>query len=208
MNTASAHDDDAQAQAQLEALRRNGGSLADPARFRYLEALARRVDAQPEPVRRLLQARLQAGVADYAARVSDEAACAPRRITRKPEASPLVLLNRALREGRPDAAGTPGDEELASARRFRTAWDAQRALEKLERALAHKPAQAGPLNSHALLLQSLELMRTLSPHYLRQFLLHAETLLWLAAAGEQSAEQPNARKKGAKAKPVRARQKK
>jgi hypothetical protein len=59
--------------------------------------------------------------------------------------------------------------------------------------LSNKPAQPGPLNSHALLLQAMELMRTLSPHYLRHFLLHAETLLWLDDA---------------KARPVRARRRK
>jgi hypothetical protein len=201
MNIPPAHDDDAAAQVQLHALRRSGGWRADPARFRMLEALARRIDAQPEAVRRLLQAKLQAGVAEYTARVNHEASFAPARIVRKAEASPLARLNRALREARPDAGSAPGGEELASARRFRNTWDAQRALEKLQRALAHKPAQPGPLNSHALLLQSLELMRALSPHYLRHFLLHAETLLWLSDAGEQrSGEQPNARKKGRKSK--------
>jgi hypothetical protein len=163
------------------------------ARSRYLKALARRVDAQPEAVRRILAARLQAGLAEHAARGSDQAAPAPRRVVPKAQASPLAELNRALRESRPDAGIALGGDELASARRFRAAWDAQRAVEKLDRALANKPAQAGPLNSHALLLQSMELMRSLSPHYLRQFLLHAETLLWL------SDTQP---------KPVRARKRK
>ncbi len=150
------------------------------ARSRMLQALARRIDAQPEAVRCILQARLEAGLAECAARERDPASSAPGRITRKPGASPLAELNRALREARPDPGVAPGGEELASARRFRAAWDAQRALEKLERALSNKPAQPGPLNSHALLLQSMELMRTLSPHYLRHFLVHAETLLWLA----------------------------
>lgn len=207
MNTTPAHEA-AAAHAQLESLRRSGVWRTDPARFRYLEALARRVDAQPEQVQQLLRARLQAGIAQYAARVSREAPSAPRRVVRKTEASPLVELNRALRQARGDADNEPGAEELASARRFRNAWDAQRALEKLEHALAHKPAQAGPLNSHALLLQSLELMRALSPHYLRQFILHAETLLWLQAAGEQRSQEQRAKKKDTTGKPVRARQKK
>jgi hypothetical protein len=171
----------------------NAPATHDRARSRMLQALARRIDAQPEAVRRILQARLEARLAECGAHQSDPAAPAPRRATRKTAASPLAELNRALREARPDADIAPGGEELTSARRFRAAWDAQRALEKLERALSNKPAQPGPLNSHALLLQAMELMRTLSPHYLRHFLLHAETLLWLDDA---------------KARPVRARRRK
>lgn len=160
-------------EAQLEALRRSGGWRADPVRFRYLESLAARTGAQPEPVRRILQARLHDGLRAYAAHAEAAAPPPRRRAPGKPDDTPLAVLNRTLREARPDV-------ELASARRFRSAWDAQRALEKLERALAQKPLQPGPLNSHALLLQSLELMGGLSPQYLRQFVLHVETLLWLA----------------------------
>ena len=38
---------------------------------------------------------------------------------------------------------------------------------------------AGPLNSHRLVLRSLEMMRTLSPHYLQHFLSQMDTLLAL-----------------------------
>ena len=194
---------------QLHALRRNGGWRVDPARFHYLEALARRADAQREPVRKLLEAKLLAGIAEFAARVSDGRVAgepAPRRATRETPASPLADLNRALRKARPDA-DPARDDELASVRRFRAAWDAQRAIEKLDRALAQKPAQPGPLNSHALLLQSLEAMRSLSPDYLRHFLLHAETLLWLASGGEKG-EQPAAKRDSAPRRVARARPKK
>jgi hypothetical protein len=173
---------------ELEALRANGDWRADPARFRFLEALARRAHAQPEPVRRLVEARLQAAIAEYVSRHAENVPEARRRTAVRAEVSPLGELNRTLRQSRPDAPAA--GEELASARRFRKAWDAQRALQKLELALARKPEQPGPLNSHALLLQSLELMRALSPQYLRHFLVHAETLLWL---GETTARPKPAR---------------
>ena len=70
----------------------------------------------------------------------------------------------------------------ARARRFRQAWTRRRSLEQVQRAVARAPANAGPLNSHALVLQSLELMRELSPDYLRRFLVHVEALQWLDAA--------------------------
>lgn len=178
-----------QPQEQLQALRRSGAWRADPVRFHFLEALCGRMGAQPEPVRRILQAKLQAGLDDYATRAEGLAPPARRRSAGPAVDSPLAHLNRSLREARPDV-------ELTSARRFRSAWDAQRAFEKLELALAKKPAQPGPLNSHALLLQSLELMGELSPQYLRQFVLHVETLLWLSDAdAHKSAKPARARKK-------------
>jgi hypothetical protein len=185
-------------EAALEELRRSGGSRVDPARFRFLEALALRIPSQPEAVRRLLQARFETHLAEYAARAAPVAA---RRATPREPASPLAQLMQVLRESRPDPALATGRDELAGARRFREAWDAQRALEKLELALAARPAQAGPLNSHALVLQSLQLMRTASPQYLRQFVLHVETLQWLDAADAPvaGAQGRKAAGKGAKA---------
>ena len=73
-------------------------------------------------------------------------------------------------------------EELASVRRFRRAWDRSRALERLQDAAARRPSHAGPLNSHVLVLRSLDLMRELSPDYLRRFLVQLEGLQWLEDA--------------------------
>jgi hypothetical protein len=48
--------------------------------------------------------------------------------------------------------------------------------------LATVPKNAGPLNSHHLVHQSLTLMRELSPEYLTQFVSYVETLSWLDRA--------------------------
>lgn len=79
----------------------------------------------------------------------------------------------------------PGPDELASARRFRRAWDSHQLHDRVEQAVSRRPANAGPLNSHVLVLQSLDLMRELSPAYLRRFLAHVESLQWLDRAREQ-----------------------
>jgi len=52
-------------------------------------------------------------------------------------------------------------------------------VDQVEQSLKRGPENAGPLNSHMLVLRSLATMRELSPEYLRRFLSHAETLLWL-----------------------------
>jgi hypothetical protein len=86
-------------------------------------------------------------------------------------------------------------DELPSARRFRQAWNTAHTLEQVQQALARKPAQAGPLNSHALVVESLALMRCASPEYLRRFLQYAESLQWLEQA---RAQVPRAQAKPAK----------
>lgn len=209
---------------QLAALRSEGRWRSDPVRFRYLEALAEKLQGQPAPVQRLLQERLQAALADFAARSEQRQQAARaeaegligrhpaqagalrrlqaagdvvamRRLVAPAQAkaacAPLMHLNESVRaagrRGDPAGADGPDANELASARRFRGSWDRQRSEQQVEQALARKPAQAGPLNSHVLVLQALELMRELSPDYLRHFLAHVESLQWLERSRDVAA---------------------
>lgn len=180
-----------EAEAALEALRQSGAARSDPVRFRTLEALARRLQEQPAPVRRLLQARLQAGLAAFAQHTAPPAERKPPR--RAKVANPLTQLNADLQQR------TGHADELRNARRFRLAWERTRSLDQVEHAVARGPAQAGPLNSHALVLRSLERLRELSPAYLRRFLAHVQTLQWLedargAAAPAKAAPRRRAKK--------------
>ncbi len=88
-----------------------------------------------------------------------------------------------LEPGALSETGAP--DELASVRRFRQSWDRNRTLDQLQHAVSRTPANAGPLNSHALVLRSLERMGELSPDYLRRFIVQVETLQWLERATEQ-----------------------
>jgi Protein of unknown function (DUF2894) len=90
--------------------------------------------------------------------------------------------------------------EMASVRRFREAWSKNVAEDQVDQAVVRGPVNAGPLNSHMLVLHSLALMRDLSPDYLRRFLSHVDTLLWL--------DQVNQKLAPAKAKPARRSRKK
>lgn len=85
--------------------------------------------------------------------------------------------------------------ELRALRRFRRSWSRISAEDQVRRALVRGPEQAGPLNSHMLVLRSLELMRALSPDYLQRFLSRADALLWL--------EQAEAPRPAAEARPAR-----
>ena len=176
-------------QTWLESLRSEGAWRIDPARFHYLEALSRRLPSQTEPVRRLLQDKLQAALADYARRFAQEQQVAVNEAAR-PLASPLARLNQSIRDasaGRGAAAANEEHEpdELASVRRFRRAWSSSRIQDQVEQAASRKPANAGPLNSHVLILRSLALMGELSDDYLRRFLVQVESLQWLDQAREK-----------------------
>lgn len=166
----------------------------------YRQALARRLAGQPEAVQALLRPR--------AAEPVPEPGPTGTPAKQHGSPSPLAQLNESLRAAQAarlaPAPGEPPPDpgELASARRFRAAWDASRVLDQVDRAIARRPAQAGPLNSHMLVVQSLAMMRTLSTDYLRHFLAHVETLQWLEQAS--GAEAKEAGKPGKPARRARA----
>ena len=174
----------------LESLRSEGAWRLDPTRFHYLEALSRRLPSQTEPVRRLLQDKLQMALADYAGRFAQEQQVRGLRPLPADGVSPLAQLNQSIRDAlptdrgdaEPDETHEPG--ELASVRRFKRAWSSNHLHDKVRQAASRKPANAGPLNSHLLVLQSLAMLEELSDDYLRRFLVQVESLQWLDQASE------------------------
>ncbi|WP_291007955.1 DUF2894 domain-containing protein [Hydrogenophaga sp.] len=115
----------------------------------------------------------------------------------QPAASPLATLNahiaqaaRAASEAAEEGANATGGgvgvglshgpwPELRSAQRFRQTWERLGAEVQVQQAQARAPSNAGPLNPQRLMIDTLARMGELSPHYLRRFLAHAQTLLWL-----------------------------
>jgi hypothetical protein len=125
--------------------------------------------------------------------------------------APLAQLNQYIQNVKQDGidrrlgssllSDMAANSEMASVRRFREAWSRIAAEDQVDQAVGRGPVNAGPLNSHMLVLRSLALMRKLSPDYLRRFLSHVDTLLWL--------DQANQKYTPVKAKPARrSRQKK
>jgi len=72
--------------------------------------------------------------------------------------------------------------ELKAMRYFRKTWSTLAVARQLTQAIEQAPENAGPLNSHRLVLSSLALMRDISPDYLGRFMSYADTLLWLDQA--------------------------
>lgn len=187
----------------LESLRADGADRHDPARFHYLEVLALRLSGQPPVVQQVLAGRLHAAVAAYAERARSISAEIPRTILSAIPAasSPLVQLNRDLSaRAQADADIARADNgaglsDMKSVRQFSEVWSKISAQRQVAQALDRGPENAGPLNSHRLMLRSLSLMQSLSPEYLRRFLAQVDSLLWL--------EQASAKPVGSAAKPGR-----
>lgn len=176
---------DAEPLALLADLRAQRAQRMDAARFATLEAMARRIPAQAAPVAALLRERLLSGARDYQRRWIESHHSTESGTRREAQGTaarcePLAQLNAHIRAVSPSEAAGPG--ELAAARRFRAAWSLARAQDQVGLAVARRPANAGPLNSHALVLESLGLMQALSPEYLRRFLAQVESLQWLEQA--------------------------
>ena len=116
--------------------------------------------------------------------------------------APLVQLNQYIRSATGDdsvgALGGDGDanSDMRSVRRFRETWRRMSAEHQVRQAVVRGPDNAGPLNSHLLVLRSLKLMREVSPDYLRRFVSYVDTLFWLDQASVDGAPVPAATGRG------------
>ena len=199
-------------QAQIDALRAHGAEGFDPVGLRFIEALARRAAGRDGSLRAHYRHRahddpfLYPGLTDLSTWVDFTAVAeaadatgagrddAAAQAAGPDRCSPLAELLAHIEAHAMDSAegvatppGVPG--ELKSVRQFRRTWSRLNADRQLSRALDQAPENAGPLNSHHLVLQTLKQMRAISPEYVEQFISWVDALLWLeqADAGRGSA---------------------
>jgi hypothetical protein len=180
-------------QARLELALADYGERFGQAQRAARDELASLSARQPDLAREL-QRLFAAG--DYAGM---RRLAAPSALSRP--GAPLAELNQYIQKlkqhgsgqrqgsdlGRSLAGDMAAASEMASVRRFRQAWSRMAAEDQLAQAVGRGPVNAGPLNSHMLVLRSLALMRKLSPDYLRRFLSHVDSLLWLEQANQKYA---------------------
>ncbi|GAB3538218.1 DUF2894 domain-containing protein [Noviherbaspirillum agri] len=91
-----------------------------------------------------------------------------------PENADAVTL-----DGAPSGGNAGPRSELKTIRKFRDTWSKLSIDRQVAQALEQAPKNAGPINSHMLVLRSLVLMRDISPDYLNRFISYADTLLAL-----------------------------
>jgi hypothetical protein len=174
-------------------LRERGAECFDPVRFRFIEALARRVDGQQGETRRLLEGRIANAVQEYGERFEKARGGAGEAAPEVEKPSPLAELLAHIARQSSEAVQTPAAEplptetvpvrtELKAVSQFRETWSRLSLDQRLAEALASGPENAGPLNSHLLVLQSLKVMRDIAPDYLNRFIAYVDGLVWLEQA--------------------------
>jgi hypothetical protein len=181
--------------AAIAALRQAGADRLDPLRLHYLALLQARASSQQGQVQAILNRKLAVAVAELQARLAqtpnqtpDPSAPANAGVDADADLAPrdsLADLTRALAQHGSDAAQTGLESsagappELKSIRQFRNTWSKLSADKQVSQALDQAPKNAGPINSHMLVLRSLALMRDIAPDYLNRFMSYVDTLLCL-----------------------------
>lgn len=176
--------------SDLEALRAAGAARVDAVGWHYIETLAQRMQAQSGPAKRLLQAKLQDTLQRFEACMN--AAGEPNE---QPAASPVqlspmaTLLQDMQAQSGPQSSGkTAGwPTENPRIQQFRKQLSQISVQKQVTQAIAQAPQNAGPINSHMLVLRSLGLMRDISPDYLNRFMAHVDTLLFLEGSEQSKA---------------------
>lgn len=167
----------------------------DPVTMHFLEALAQRAQGQPDNVRQLLDIKLQRARADLQIRLSNSLQEKEQSIEAPlGQAGTFFELLALLRLH----ASDHGDAQ-SSVAYFRDNWSRLHNARKVTQALDQAPRNAGPINSHGLVLRSLAQMRDASPAYLNHFVSYVDALLALESSGGMQA--PDARPS---AKPTKA----
>ena len=173
---------------QIETLRLLGAAQFEPVHFHFLAVLAQRTQAQQGPVKRILAAKLALALEAFKTRFEQAQTDAGQVIAKLESAdarTSLADLSRYLTR-QPPAQGAGrldeamgGHTELKSVKYFRNTWSKLSADKQVTQALVQAPKNAGPINSHMLVLRSLALMREISPDYLNRFVSYVDTLLCL-----------------------------
>ena len=144
-------------------------SAARGMRLHLIEALAKRASGLEGDARRIVEEKRAALIA------LEQSASAQEVVTGSPGRGRLGQMVDHMAAG----AGASAYPEIPALEAFRKRWSTLRSESQLRQTLEHVPENAGPLNSSSLVHRSIELMRELSPGYLRQFLSYVDDLSWL-----------------------------
>lgn len=121
----------------------------------------------------------------------------------------LMLQEQQLVQSLGGLAQTHGDKPGAvvgatdpgrsgATHRLRESLKQHHLQQRVTRAIQDGPDEAGPLNAQALVIESLSMMRDLSPSYIDRFASYMDTLFWLEDAGrvkERKTSKRGARRK-------------
>jgi len=184
--------------ALLESLRVAGAARFDAVGWHYIETLAERSGGHSGPAQALLNEKLNKALVQFKRRL-DAAPQPSSTALQAPSPSPFAALLSDMSRHAPAVQGSlaaPAGPALKT-----TAWRAESpkvqqfkkqlsqisVQKQVRQAIAQAPQNAGPINSHMLVLRSLGLMRDASADYLSRFMAHVDTLMCLEETGKASA---------------------
>lgn len=174
------------ATALLDRLRDAGAMRVDPVGWHYIEVLAERTRLQAAQVQAMLYDKLCRALEQLESRMATapEALPLPAAPATPPSALALLLQGMSPSPGTKSVrAATSGwSGESPRVRQFRKQLHRISVQKQVSNAIAQAPLNAGPINSHMLVLRALGLMRDISPDYLNRFMSHVDTLLCLDEA--------------------------
>ena len=152
----------------------------DPVGWHYILVLAERTRSQTGPAQALLQAKLHSALAQLQARLAGQKKLHTPPIGRTPSPLSALLQDMAAPSAeRPLSPSGQGRMDNPRVAQFRQQLGKISVQKQVTQAIAQAPQNAGPINSHMLVLRSLGLMRDLSPEYLHHFMGYVDTLLFL-----------------------------
>jgi hypothetical protein len=161
----------------------------DPVGWHYTEQLLQRASEATGLTRDLLQAKLEQALSELTARFD------AAQLSGLPAAEPTAALPSPLAQLLQEMTRTTGATqpiqpnawraESPRIQQFRKQLGQISVQKQVSQAMAQAPQNAGPINSHMLVLRSLGLMREASPDYLGRFMVYLDTLLCLDAPKAQ-----------------------
>jgi hypothetical protein len=168
--------------ADMAALAEEAEQL-DPVGWHRIQVLAERTRTQTGLAQVLLQAKLNSALAQLQARLAAQKKqlTPPAHLTPSP-LSTLLRDMAAPSAERPMSPGGHGRMDTPRVAQFRQQLGKMSVQKQVTQAIAKAPQNAGPINSHMLVLRSLSLMRDLSPDYLNRFMGYVDTLFFLDSA--------------------------
>ena len=173
----------------------------DPVGWHYTEQLSHRASEATGLTRDLLLAKREKALSEMNARwdakldgkkLSGEPGVVPEAALPSPLAQLLQEMTRATGEAQP-VKPNAWRAESPRIQQFRKQLGQISVQKQVTQAMAQAPQNAGPINSHMLVLRSLGLMREASPDYLGRFMVYLDTLLCLDAPNHSKQPTPKKR---------------
>jgi hypothetical protein len=175
-----------------------GAARFDAVGWHYIETLAERSGGHSGPAQALLNEKLNKALVQFKRRL-DAAPQPSSTALQAPSPSPFAALLSDMSRHAPAVLGslaapagpalktTDWRAESPKVQQFKKQLSQISVQKQVRHAMAQAPQNAGPINSHMLVLRSLGLMRDASADYLSRFMAHVDTLMCLEETGKASA---------------------